>query len=97
MYMDKYDPISKYEMYLRQERPDLWDSKKSLEWQEYLNKSITAIVDEQKMGLKPCPTTLFDDVYDKLPPVLQEQKDQMLEHIENYGDKYNLSQYEKKY
>jgi len=97
MYMDAYDPISKFEMYLRKERPDLWDSTKSLEWQEYLNKSITQIVDEQKMGLKPCPTTLFNDVYDKLPPILEEQKAEMLEHLENYGDKYNLSQYEKKY
>ena len=100
MYMDKYDPISKYEMYLRKERPDLWDSQKSLDWQEYLNKSITQIVDEQKMGLKPCPSTLFTDVYDPaqpLPPNLEEQRKQMLEHLENYGEKYNLSQYEKKY
>ena len=61
--MDKYDPIAKFEQYLRKIHPHLWDSKKSQDWQEYLNKEITAIVDEQKAGLKPCPTTVFDDVY----------------------------------
>lgn len=97
MYMDKYDPIAKFEQYLRKHRPDLWDSQKSQEWQAYMNKEITKIVDEQKNALKPCPTTLFTDVYDQLTPNLEKQQKAMLEHLEVYGDKYNLSAYEKKY
>ena len=32
--------------------------------------------------------TLFDDVYDKLPAHLLEQREQLREHVRNYGDKY---------
>ena len=34
---------------------------------------------------------LFNDVYDKLTPNLIEQKNELIEHLKKYGDKYNTS------
>lgn len=36
------------------------------------------------------PETLFDDVYDKLTNNLKEQKEEMMEHLKQYPDKYKL-------
>lgn len=44
----------------------------------------------------PPVETLFDDVYDKLPVHLVEQREQLREHIREYGDKYPfLDKFEK--
>ena len=94
-FMDNYDPIQKFETYLRSQ--NLWDSEKSSAWNTSLNKEITSIVEEVTGLKKPCPTTLFDDVYDELTPALEDQKKQLLEHLEKYGEHYNLSDYDKKY
>jgi len=94
-FMDNYDPITKFETYLRSR--NLWDSEKGKNWLISLNKEITEIVEKATKELKPCPTTLFDDVYDEMTPNLADQKAQMLDHIERYGQHYNLEKYEKKY
>lgn len=94
-FIDQYDPISKFEKYLRSR--DLWDSEKGKKWQVELNKEITNVIEKVVQKLKPCPTTLFDDVYDELTPNLIEQKQQMLDHLAKYGEHYNLDKYEKKY
>ena len=92
-FMDNYDPITKFATYLRAR--NLWDSDKDKEWLISLNKEITDIVESATKDLKPCPTTLFDDVYDELTPLLKEQKAEMLDHLSKYGQHYNLGKYEK--
>ena len=42
---------------------------------------------------KPSINSLFDDVYEVLPPHLLEQKENLKVHLEKYGDNYNLDQY----
>lgn len=37
----------------------------------------------------PSVLSLFDDVYDKLPVHLQEQRAELKAHLEEYGDKYD--------
>ena len=38
----------------------------------------------------PSVLSLFDDVYDRLPAHLQEQKQELREHLEQYADKYDF-------
>lgn len=33
---------------------------------------------------------MFDDVYDKLPQHLIEQREELREHLKKYGDKYEF-------
>jgi len=94
-FLDHYDPIHKFEKYLRSK--NLWDGEKNKKWQIELNKEITKVIEKEVGKKKPCPTTLFDDVYDELTPNLIAQKKEMLAHIEKYGEHYNLDKYEKKY
>ena len=58
---------------------------------EVRNQASTEIKDALKKCMKakfPSVETLFDDVYDKLPANLLEQREQLREHIRKYGDKY---------
>lgn len=44
----------------------------------------------------PSVLSLFDDVYDKLPEHLKEQREELKQHLKDYGDKYDfLSKHEK--
>lgn len=38
----------------------------------------------------PSVLSLFDDVYDKLPAHLLEQREELKAHLAEYGDKYNF-------
>lgn len=43
---------------------------------------------------KPSPVVMFDDVYSELPTHLQRQKDELKQHIAQYGDHYPLDSFE---
>jgi len=42
---------------------------------------------------KPSIESMFDDVYDVRTPELERQYAELLEHLDEYGDKYNLDIY----
>ena len=45
---------------------------------------------------KKCnPETMFDDVYDEIPDHIREQKEQMVNHVNQYKEHYPLKLYEK--
>ena len=44
---------------------------------------------------KPSIESMFDDVYDVRTPELERQYAELLEHLDEYGDKYNLDIYNK--
>ena len=44
---------------------------------------------------KPSIESMFDDVYDIRTPELERQYAELLEHLDEYGDKYNLDIYHK--
>ena len=44
---------------------------------------------------KPSIESMFDDVYDVRTPELERQYAELLEHLDEYGDKYNLDIYHK--
>jgi len=73
-FMDNYDPVVKFEAYLRGR--GLWDEEKNRDWQMSMHKEITSIVEKANLKKKPCPTTIFDDVYSdyKISPRLAAQR-----------------------
>ena len=42
---------------------------------------------------KPSIESMFDDIYDVRTPELERQYADLLEHLDEYGDKYDLSVY----
>ena len=44
---------------------------------------------------KPNPEYLFTDVYDKMPPHLEEQLAEMKAHVQQYKEHYPLENHEK--
>lgn len=43
---------------------------------------------------RPCPETLFEDVYDVMPPNLVKQMNETKEHVKQYKEYYPLEHYE---
>jgi len=43
---------------------------------------------------KPSPVVMFDDVYSELPTHLQHQRDELKQHLTQYGDHYALDNFE---
>lgn len=54
-----------------------------------VRKQITEALHKSYKHKFPSMLSLFDDVYDKLPQHLQEQKEELKAHIEAYGHKYD--------
>lgn len=42
---------------------------------------------------KPNYMELFTDVYDDLPPILQEQAQSLVDHLKHYKDNYPVNNY----
>ena len=44
---------------------------------------------------KPSPELMLTEVYDEMPRNLREQRSQMKDHLQKYGEHYPLDNYEK--
>ena len=45
-------------------------------------------------ALKPSPYLVFDDVYDAHSTQIAEQRESLEDHLRNYGEHYNLGDYD---
>ncbi|KAK1933417.1 dehydrogenase E1 component family protein [Babesia divergens] len=85
--------INRVRKYL--EARGLWDAEKDTafraESRAYILKKIKEIETVKHMDI---PSGIFDDVYDKSHPLLNEQRESFIEHLERHGDKYSLERYE---
>ena len=45
--------------------------------------------------VKPSPFLMFDDVYNTDTAHLAEQRQELREHLQKYGENYSLDEYEK--
>jgi len=43
---------------------------------------------------KPSPVIMFDDVYDELPSQIRRQREEMKQHIMQYGGHYPVDSFE---
>jgi len=85
------DPIKRFYEYLLRKG---WATES--EYKDLVEQARSEVRISLKNALqakKPSIDSLFDDVYEELPPHLLEQKDNLRVHLEKYGDNYNLDQY----
>ena len=89
------NPVLRLGLYLKKKnlRNLTEESDKELrkKYRQEIIKSLKAAIEEKKPGIKE----LFNDVYDRPTPNLDSQRKQLEEHLKNYSDKYNLSNFEK--
>ena len=68
---------------------DFDQSKDSETRTKYKKEVMDALKKGTHEEVHPVPE-LFNDVYDTLPPNLVEQKEELLDHLTRFGDKYKL-------
>ncbi len=83
------DPIERFMSYLKYKN---WmtdtDYKKMVEdTQEETRTSLKKAI----AAKKPSVDSLFDDVYEKIPNILKEQRNELREHLDKYQDKFNMN------
>ena len=91
---EKNDPIKRLTKFLQgikhSDVPDENDTRKAA------RKDITDTLHKCQKIKFPAMESLFEDVYDKLPVHLQEQRNELKEHLKEYGHKYDfLDKFEK--
>jgi len=78
----RMDPIHRFRLYLEERK--LWDSTRESALQEQIkNEILSAITEAEKFGLPPLES-LFDDVFAKITPSLEEQKEYLLNYRQRH-------------
>nr|BAN64809.1 dehydrogenase E1 component family protein [Babesia bovis] len=85
--------INRVKTYL--EKRAIWDNERDEELQKEARKYMLKKIREVEQ-IKHCDLVsgIFDDVYDKPHLLLEEQRQSFIDHMERYGENYNLTKYE---
>lgn len=92
-YWDKQDhPISRLRHYMTAR--NWWGEDEERAWRKQSRKLVMEALEKAERRLKPNPELLFTDVYKDLTPQLDEQKEGMVRHLQQYKEHYPLDQHE---
>jgi len=92
-YWDQTDnPISRFRHYM--ENQQLWNEEKEKQWKQESRKMVMKAFSTAEKTKRGNPEELFEDVYDKMPPNLLKQKQDMKEIVNMYKEHYPLEHYE---
>lgn len=86
LWKEKNDPIKR--LYKFFEQINFRNAPNEKEEREQANKTVVEALHRCQKHKFPTIDSLFDDVYDKLPAHLIEQRESLREHLRNYSDKY---------
>lgn len=87
-WLDNQSPIARFRLML--ERKGLWDSDQETALRTSLRKEVLAAMGEAEDQLMPPVSEMFSDTYKELPRHLQEQAAELAQHLEKYGEHYDL-------
>ena len=79
-------PLSRFRLYL--ESIGLWSDQQETEFKTETRKKVLASFENAEKQLKPRVSEMFGDVYDQLPPLLNEQKMELENLMKQYPDMY---------
>lgn len=88
---NKDHPITRLRKYM--EDRNWWNDKEEKMWREETKKQVLDALVEAESKRKGNVKEMFSDVYDELPTSLQEQYKSLIDHLEEYGKHYPLSNY----
>lgn len=73
---------------------NLWDDKRDSAYREEIRSQVLQNLDEAGKTKRHPIDSMFDDVYDKIPPHIMKQREELREHLKSYGDKYPIDAHE---
>ncbi|XP_072032483.1 2-oxoisovalerate dehydrogenase subunit alpha, mitochondrial-like [Amphiura filiformis] len=86
-YWDKEDhPIGRLRFYMMDQ--GWWDIDTEKAWMKQIKKEIMQEFQKAERRKKPSPTYMFTDVYDEMPTRLQQQMEDMKQHVQKYKEHY---------
>jgi len=85
-------PIYRLRKYM--DTKGMWDNTREEQFIKSLRKEIMQSFKKAESHKKPDPLEVFSDVYATETKSLREEKEKLKLHLKNYGDKYNLKDYE---
>ncbi|KAL8622837.1 hypothetical protein ACOMHN_026958 [Nucella lapillus] len=92
-YWDQQDnPISRLRHYMV--NTGWWDEEAEKKWMLDARKRVMKAFAEAEPRKRPSPEEMFHDVYAELPPHLEQQMNEMKEHVKQHKEHYPLEQYE---
>jgi len=83
---EKDNPITRYRKWL--ENRNLWDAEKEKEYVKDVRKEVIGALKKAENAGEVPVEELFMDVYKELPPHLEEQQKNLVEHLKKYEDHY---------
>ncbi|KAM3724231.1 2-oxoisovalerate dehydrogenase subunit alpha [Dirofilaria immitis] len=92
MWHEKDNPIVRFRIVLENKR--WWNSEEDKVYQQEIRKEIMEAFLYAEKILKPNVFSMFDDVYKEMPKNLQEQRDELAEHLSKYGKHYPMNNFE---
>jgi 2-oxoisovalerate dehydrogenase E1 component alpha subunit len=92
MWKNTDHPISRFRQYLLGQK--WWTLEEDAAFKKESKKEVLQALSTAEKKKKPSIESMFEDIYDQRTPELDRQYKELLEHLDNYGDKYDLSIYD---
>lgn len=87
------EPISRASNYLT--KLGLWSKDQEDELRQVIRKQVLEALSRAEKRLKLPISSMFEDVYSEMPANLERQKKELMTHLEAYGDRYPLHEFQK--
>lgn len=81
-------PINRIRSYLAER--NWWDESQEKEFRSTTRSEVLKGFREAETTKLPNPLQIFEEVWDDIPTTLQEQREQLIQHCEKYGENYPL-------
>lgn len=90
---DKVDhPISRLRNYMLNQ--EWWNDEMEKNWKDECKERVMTSFARAEKRLKPNPAFMFTDVYDEVPPHIQQQMDETKAHVDIYKEQYPVKYFE---
>lgn len=86
----KNNPITRLGLYLKKKGWRDFNPEKDAEFRKECRKEVMDALKKGTQAEVHAAEELFNDVYDKLTNNLIEQRNELMDHLTRYGDKYKL-------
>lgn len=86
-------PMARVKKYLQIN--GLWDDDQEREVRSLARAEVIDALNWAEKTQKLPITSMFDDVYHQIPAHLERQREELIEHLNNYGEHYPINEYER--
>ena len=92
-WMENENPIIRFRLLL--EGMGLWDSTQEMGVRQRARADVLKAMNVAESSKKPPIGQMFEDVYDRITPQLEEQREQLKLHLDKWAEKYGVEGFER--